>query len=42
MLTTVSRQNFHRRMFVNLAAAAWVGALMASGYYLFSVLVTVS
>jgi hypothetical protein len=41
MLTTTSRQtryDFHHRMLVNLAAAAWVGTLMISGYYLFSVL----
>jgi hypothetical protein len=37
MLTTTSRQTL-----VNLAAAAWVGALMMTGYYIFSVLVTVS
>jgi hypothetical protein len=45
MLTTKSRQtsdDFNHRMFVNLAAAVWVGALMWSGYYLFSVLATVS
>jgi hypothetical protein len=37
MLTTTSRQTL-----VNLAAAAWVGALIMTGYYIFSVLVTVS
>jgi hypothetical protein len=45
MLTTTSRQTrygVHHRMLVNLAAAAWVGALMISGYYIFSVLVPVS
>jgi hypothetical protein len=45
MLTTTSRHtrnNLHRQMLVNLVAAAWVGTLMISGYYIFSVLVTVS
>jgi hypothetical protein len=45
MLTTTSRQtryNLHHRMLVNLAAAAWVGALMISAYHVFSVLVTAS
>jgi len=45
MLTTTSLQNrcdLHRRMLVNLAAAAWVATLMISAYYVFSVLATVS
>jgi hypothetical protein len=45
MLTTTSRQaryNLHHRMLVNLAAAAWVGTLLISAYYVFSALTTVS
>jgi hypothetical protein len=32
----------HRRMFANLVAAAWVGTLMTSAYYVFSMLAAVS
>jgi hypothetical protein len=45
MLTTISRQtryDVRHRMLVNLAAAAWVGTLLISAYYVFSVLATVS
>jgi hypothetical protein len=45
MLTSIARQtryDLHRRMLVNLAAAAWVATLTISAYYVFSVLATVS
>ena len=32
----------HHRMFANLVAAAWVGTLMVSAYYVFSQLAAVS
>jgi hypothetical protein len=32
----------HHRMFANLAAAAWVGALMTSAYYVFNHLLMIS
>ena len=32
----------HHRMLANLAAAAWVGALMTSAYYVFNQLLAIS
>ena len=37
-----NKDDHHHRMFANLAAAAWVGALMTSAYYVFNHLLMIS
>jgi hypothetical protein len=37
-----SENNYHNRMFENLAAAAWVGTLFTAAYYVFSTLLASS
>jgi len=37
-----NKDDYHHRMFANLAAAAWVGALMTSAYYVFNHLLMMS
>ena len=39
---TGNADNHHHRMFANLVAAAWVGTLMTSAYYVFNQLLAVS